>query len=83
MQARECARTIAGWKQLPVMPRPIRPGLSSRTLGRRALGTVSEVTPARFRFPQVSFAFDGDSSSITTIGLANSPCGPPSARRIR
>jgi hypothetical protein len=24
MQARECARTIAGWKPLPVMPRPIR-----------------------------------------------------------
>ena len=24
MQARECARTIAGWKPLLVMPRPIR-----------------------------------------------------------
>jgi hypothetical protein len=24
MQARECARTIAGWKPLPTTPRPIR-----------------------------------------------------------
>jgi hypothetical protein len=23
-QARECARTIAGWKPLPVAPRPVR-----------------------------------------------------------
>jgi hypothetical protein len=35
VQARECARTIAGWKPLPVPPRPTSRRLPRGCLGRR------------------------------------------------
>jgi hypothetical protein len=46
-QARECARTIAGWQPLPAKPRLVRlPGGQSRAVAPPSDSTATEQSPA-------------------------------------